>query len=136
MTDNTVLTDLLARVEGARGPDRELDRDLAEALYPELLTRERRVIQNDEFAWLLPAYGITRCERYTASLDAALALVSRALPEANCLGVELVVDKWDGYVSRNNVQSGHWLCEANGKKTAPVAILAALLKALIARSAP
>jgi len=77
MTD---LAELLERVKAATGPDREIDRDLTEALYSDISTRERRVLANDQFAWMHPEYGLVRCEPYTASVDAALALVERVLP--------------------------------------------------------
>ena len=55
MTDRAaLLMDLAERCEKAQGPDRELDREIAEATKPDF--------------WLVPP-------RYTASLDAALSLV-------------------------------------------------------------
>ena len=65
-----------------------------------------------------------------ARLDAALALVERVLPAANCMGVERSPAGWTAYVSRNYVHDGHWLYEAEARPTAPLALLSALLRAL------
>jgi hypothetical protein len=82
------LKGLLERVEGASGPDAVLDRLIVEALQASGLCRE---------CWGLGGYNRGdghRCERcnrtyadpVTDSLDAALALVDRVLPE---MGVAL-----------------------------------------------
>lgn len=73
------LQDLLERVERARGPDRELDVAIAERLYPEICTPSRRGSHHDEPVWQTRD-GLVRCECYTASVDAALALIEKVLP--------------------------------------------------------
>lgn len=115
MTD---LKELLERCKAATGPDRNTDAML------------------HHFA--LDGVGTGNWHdspRYTASVDASLALVERKLPDANCYGVEREPRGWTAYVSRNEVPSGHWLNEATGS-TAPLAILCALLQALISQGSP
>lgn len=70
----TTLDDLIARLEKAEGPDRELDADIAEFLDPDI----------EKFGMRLPTYRITDagiedlkkwrrdfCPSFTASIDAA-----------------------------------------------------------------
>lgn len=129
------LSELLERVRGATGPDRELDDDLLEIVgigYYDY-TRSNYEYRVDEPSKLdlTKAWGHPHP---TASIDAALALTDRCLPDANCKGVEYDPSSgWSAYVSRNNVQNGHWLKEAYAP-TAPLAILDALLSALIAKA--
>ena len=65
------LTDILARLEAATGPDQELDKLIGAALG-----------SNPHITGPVSAagVGITRYDHITASLDAALALVERVLP--------------------------------------------------------
>lgn len=72
---------LIERLEAATGPDRELDRDLTERFYPTVATPDTRA--HGDPAWRHPDFGLVRCEYYTASLDAALALVERVRPGAH-----------------------------------------------------
>ena len=65
----TAITDLMARVEKAEGPDREIDEDLFAALI------DTHGVPTDV------AFLLEGAPRYTASLDAAVALVERMLPE-------------------------------------------------------
>ncbi len=76
---------LLARVEGARGPDRELDARIEAALMQGQRGDHLRALIAAEFAsrkvherefWILRASD-WQAPKYTASLDAALALVER-----------------------------------------------------------
>jgi hypothetical protein len=127
---NSKLKELLERVEKATGPDRDIDFDLAELL--------------DEFAFV-PTFGMagnwykrpvqygltTDVPAYTASIDAAVALVGKVLPG------------WSWVVGRNDTDSEH-MCimgdspqnefESEGSSP-PLAILAAMLRALIAINA-
>jgi len=116
------LTALLERVRSATGPNRELDGYIAILLNDPLSSFEilgRR-------GWAYP--------EYTASVDAALALVERMLPGADpiCLAGEAgrwwaSIDTFDGVG-----EDAEWF------RSAPLAILAALLSALIdkAKSPP
>lgn len=143
------LTSLLDRVRAATKGDREIDARIHHALFP-----DQRVLLD---AGSIrpprrePIYGALRdfpIDGWTdwdgiaitleaapcaTSIDAAVALAERVLPEMNCWGVERKVATYDAYVSRNNVPDGHWLIEALDLKSAPLAMLAAILSALIAR---
>jgi hypothetical protein len=134
------LSELLERVKAATGPDKILDRDILCVIDGWAYEKRAR----DRQPWMYgpkgerrdpPGVGVFGAPRCSASIDAALALTERMLPEANRRGVEQEADGWSAYVSRNGVKSGHWLVESIGK-TAPLAILAALLSALIAQVQP
>lgn len=121
---------LVERLEKATGPDRNLDFAIHEAFFP---MPQERITPNvklpEGFGKDAMSLAMDPRPSYTASLDAAIVLVERVLPEANCYGVEKDPRSWTGYVSRNNVDNGHWLKEAE-HKTAPMALLLALLRAL------
>ncbi|MFD2248889.1 hypothetical protein FHS82_000998 [Pseudochelatococcus lubricantis] len=79
MSDLAALRSLLARVEAAEGPDRELDRDIA------ISFGRPWDYAADWGGWGYGADGM-RIEKpvaqpYTASIDAVVALIDRALPE-------------------------------------------------------
>jgi hypothetical protein len=82
MTRKEQLTALAERVEGLSGPDREVDRDIADALGlgpPADWQREPARFPNgainlDVGCWTSPRGGFIRSSaRYTASLDAAMS---------------------------------------------------------------
>jgi hypothetical protein len=115
------LTELLERVERASGEDNDLDALIGihlagfkptVRLGHELLGNERVVPAN--------------CPRYTASLDAALALVDRVLPGWCKSAVDLRPEPCEGYVW----ERGH-VGNIQGKAPTPaLAVLAAMLRAL------
>lgn len=128
------LTALLARVEAADGPDRELDFQIHAAVFG-------RAINFQDAAGYLFGEGrdekFATCGQLTASLDAALALCGRVLP-----GWTRMVDEnfgigeatvWTGYVFTPKDA----LCaQYEGySKTPSLALLAAMLKALMAQAA-
>ena len=107
-------TPLITRLEEAAEGSRELDELVA------LGTTHPYGIGPSGRAALLP---------YTTSIDAALALASRVLPEMNCTGFDKTPLGVEAYVSLNNVNSGHW-CEIGWHKSSPaLALCAAILKA-------
>ena len=138
----TTLTDLLQRLEEATGPDRELDRDI---LF--------------HFGWTIVPFGQSFGERWvdpegnrtpydpahwpqswpmslTSSIDAALSLVEREIPEAQ--PTIWINDKWSTCQIYGPFYNDHGTkgfkefskCEG---KTAPLAILTALVKSVIAQ---
>lgn len=148
---STALTSLIERVEKLDGPDRETDariwcyfagvkytgHHMAYAPYgghnPQTLVefvrppkRTREVSGNIVHP---------HAEPVTSSIDAAVVLVERVLPAANCYGVEKDPKGIVAYVSRNNVKSGHWLYEGYHSQPA-IALVLALLRALEAGRAP
>ena len=135
------LMELLERVKAATGPDRELDVALEVAFpYDTSISHSHRpssVRGKVTCRYNSGSSGTYGASRYTASIDAALALVERRLPE------------WVVYdLSQNSRHAGDpWGCTlavfygGNPSKnrsaasgydypTAPLAILAALLSAL------
>ena len=127
MPDRAELERLLKRVEGATGPDREID-------------------------WLLTFDGAEAPMEYTASIDAALGLVERCLPgwfwlvrapEDDCrvpgkffANLQSPDYRAEAYEAGGSFRVNH-LAGSEGfayAETPPLAILAALLRALIAQS--
>lgn len=146
MTDHP-LTELLARIESAAEASRELDARLHHALFPDrvVLFDHGSVNPKREASYgQLRDYPIDAWEDwdgvalhigagpYTVSVDAALALVERVLP-----GTEYEITNLYGCAS-----AGLELNGADGPVQArradnniPLAILAALVRALIAKGA-
>lgn len=140
-----ILKDLLDRVKGATGPDRKLDEDIAVWTYPELATFQR----SPSGGWIHPEFGkIAPADGYTSSLDAALALVERRLPGWGCTitlalggGSTATVFAKDGQQfdinGDANISLSEWLDQGNiHLPTAPLAVCAALLSALVADAGP
>lgn len=115
----SLLSHLIARLERATGPDRELDADIA-------LQFDWTECPGDN--WIGPQ-GEIAVPAYTSSIDAAMTLRPAG---ANCSGFDDGPDICDAYWSRNNVKDGHWLVTAEGKTPA----LALCIAALRARSLP
>jgi hypothetical protein len=131
----TSLTELLARVEGATGADRELDADIMIALDPERLNWA-------EYQASLPCGAPSdtiakerrwRAFQYTASIDAALALCERVLP--GCTWELSLGRDEDGLYYIANIQSDDYQSYGNGclRSTSSLTTVAALLKALISQ---
>lgn len=131
------LSSLLERVKAASGPDRELDCAIAIAVDGFFIDGadykgRPKYCYLDERGQNSPGQGhdmLVRC--YTASLDAALALVERAKPA------------WAGLIHLSIAGSGQAAIEARDPcddrtvqefgHTPALALLAALLSALIAQ---
>jgi hypothetical protein len=120
------LTSLSERVEGAGGPDRELDAALACAVDPGRAGYWPNPVIPD--GALVNDNGIMcRAEAYTASLDSALGLVDRVLP-----GAGLLIGRHQTPETRPWARIGPWNAPDATGATLPLAVLAALLKALAA----
>lgn len=140
------LTHLLSRVEGARGPDRELDALICAALRDIAGPADCEYVRAWSGPWVAQAGLVIlqedsghngpnfRPEKYTASLDAALALVERVLPgwtmACDATAPELGID-WELFEPGPD---GSRIVGTHEKH--PLALLAALLKALIAQQPP
>jgi hypothetical protein len=111
MTD---LSQLLSRVEEAQGPNYELEVDIARALEPERLARN------------------SKPPPYTASLDSALALVERAVPDLTCLDQSFVKGNSPAYDVTMWREGSRFVSSAE-HSTPALALLAALLRALISQ---
>lgn len=121
---STELQTLLERVEKATGPNRKIDA-LLWPLAPDF-TRDVS-LTGEEVAWREHA-----SPRYTASLDAALALVERVLPGWTWdIGAESYGASAEGAWAR--VYPRGFMSKGSGNryaKTPTLALLAALLRAL------
>lgn len=132
------LSDLIARVEAATGPDRELDGLMevaarwAQASSVGLKPEHRARWECDAQGWVRSQGTIYPAATFTASLDAALALVERVLPgwfvglqQNRFVGDER---RWTAYITLNDGEH-----EATTYAPA-LALLAALLRALQAKA--
>lgn len=123
------LEELLERVEKATGPSLQLDCEIQVALdiRPDWAVGDTRPLVIRDGHVEVGEYGpglIT--PSYTASIDAALGLVERCLPGKGWQVSELDAGNFVAFVRREPYTP-------KPLATAPLAILAALLRALIAR---
>lgn len=138
MTD---LPTILAQLESAEGPSRELDRDLWEMFDPKDFQRfYYNVKGSSNKAWPAKYKDEWTRERllksapaYTASIDAALGLVERVLGDewnvtiATAYGSVNVIPNDPDSLGVSDPRAGHAYAP-----TIPLAILSALIKAKIA----
>lgn len=124
------LAELLAAVEMAEGPSRELDADLFIVTTPGILNAGRIDRDFGVVGWW-PRDACYQSARevphYTSSVDEALALVERMLP-----GVRVRM----GFEPDGEPDGANWFARIDGPdfysaKLLPLAILAALIRALI-----
>lgn len=124
---------LLARVREAKGPDRQIDADVFEYVDPDFPSLPA--------TFGTGAYTIVTAPLYTASIDAALALVERMLPGWFWRTGKMTAPHWDksqgcyqpywAHIQRTHADHCDRDDEATGyAQTAPLAILSALLRAL------
>lgn len=128
---------LLERLEGATGPDRELDFALGKTLDHVPANAEWQGPEDGSLL-LWPGTqeypGVGTLPSYTASIDAALALVERVLPGWRPSMQQSRAGQFDCYLHSKD-ETG-WLRQSHGEAwTLPLAILIATLKAL-AKSQP
>ncbi len=134
------LTALLDRVRAATGPDRELDADLWWALARDSAERTywRATLGKPQKAPDRLPDGLGRIAvrgrspMASGSIDAALALAERMLPGTARPGFVQQPDRsWHGTILWVEPEDAE--CPEEVAPTAPLAILAALLSALIER---
>lgn len=143
--DLTTLRALKARVDAATGANHRLDADLCEALtYPpnghdatvvwvcdataeELAAEPRWVLmwRDSSGEWMGFAPPLT------ASIDAAVGLVERVLPQRRFIDIEIHPSSADVEISMG--YGDEWSGNDNDR-TAPLAVLSALLTALITQA--
>lgn len=131
-------TELLKRVEAASGPDQEIDCLLAVALDGFFEIEPKwdggpigYGYVNDDGTRIEPGHGGAQLvHRYTASIDAALALVERVLPKL-CPGVSQNVfhGTWSAWLGDQREGAAFIIAEGNHDTSPSLAILAAILKA-------
>ena len=127
------MKDIIERLEEAEIGDREIDVAIAQAIGWQYV-RNCDVGSPHLWGWhgMSPDGRTGPIPAYSTSIDAALALVERMLPDANCWGFDKVPKDVTAYVSRINVNEGHWYFEGV-HKSAQVALLLALFCALQAK---
>ena len=140
------VAELLERVKAATGPDRGLDgliaRDL-EGWVPHFALKGDELTDWPDMGghWHLPDDpDADDCQRapsnepppYTVSIEAALTLAERMLP---CVGIDIHSQCGDG-TQWQVMLTGDKFCVAGLARSFPLAILAALLSALIAKETP
>lgn len=126
VSNKTEIKELMERVRAATGPDRDLDFLIQIHVAHPLTGEEHYTLQDvmNDFA-LLGADGMVIDAPYTASIDAALALVERVLP-----------GRWNeilGAALRGMSKTFHWhiaFPKPGQMDGLPLAILACLLQAL------
>lgn len=148
MTELQELQSLLERVEKAAGPDREIDAAAFQGFDPDFpegaLQMHAGFIDPANFA--TGPYTSVKAPRYTASIDAALALVERVLPgslwhvnrPAEWKGKTkkrrgVLVPAFEGYISLGTIGNADYVSGSAMGHNPALAILAALLKAMIAQ---
>ncbi len=129
------LPTLLQRLRSATGADRSIDREIGLAAGVLFLDEEARLyaIDRDNANRVYGGLGNDILIRhYTASLDAALALVQAKLPGNGEISVTRYSRSegfvWEGEVETTNPKHRWITAEA---PTAPLALLCALVQALI-----
>ena len=125
MTD---LTDLIARVEKLEGPDREVDALLADTFMERAEVNDVR--RWGWVRWRFPGEKGAHKTNFTASLDAALALVERVLPGwgAEFSTMPPTARLFDGQAAGLDYYAEH--------ETIALALILVLLRALESTHAP
>lgn len=120
------LQDLIARLEAATGPDRELDVKIIEAINPG--SRWEPYSPKARIKWLMDesgqrtiCYGKDRIPNYTTSIDAALTLV----PEG--MGWEVGFGRYVPHIG--TVWTGKGKCVGECDSNRAIALCIAALKA-------
>lgn len=119
----TIPAQLIERVERAMGPDRELDLRISMALRPEWWTQFRGQVLSDERLRGILASNENNGweERYTASVDVAVALIEAKLPGR----------MWRLAVGQDRAYAEIYPNEDFGRADTPaLALILALLRAL------
>ncbi|MGX5719875.1 hypothetical protein [Shinella zoogloeoides] len=126
------LSSLIARLEKAEGPDRELDRDIA--LTVDGFVYEKR--GKDAKPWfyhstiggrrqLISPYNSERLPAYTSSIDAAVSLAERVLP-----GRSVMMGWRQSSETKPWARVGHWTDPDATGATPAIALVLATLRAL------
>lgn len=130
------LSELRERVEKACGPSFDLDREIGLLLggWSRVHFAGEWMLQDAEGSVFPDASGAIYDDIYTASVDLALALVERELPGWR-VGFNSDPDRGPVWWASLKRQGDDWKNAPSGyAKTAPLAILLALIVALLALS--
>lgn len=122
------VTELLTRLEAATGPDRELDAML------HVHASDGRLTEYDRYGWVKGPADIGEAPPVTASVDAALALCERVLPD-RLRDFREVLDSDKGRVWVAWLSAYDGTSVSADAPTLPLALLTALVRALQHRRA-
>lgn len=126
------MSDLITRLEEAAEGSRELDEQIHNLLCAsKFRTCIKGLSDKDGGLWMyeFPGHGASSALPVTTSIDAALALAERVLPEMNCIGFDKSPSVVEAHVSRNNVESGHWFVLGEHPSSPALALCIATIKA-------
>lgn len=107
---------------------------LDERILQELGYTPFRVPMDSDTYWAIGGDKNTvlsaKAEAPTASTENAFELMRVVFPDANFYGTEFngFLDQWNAYISRNQVNEGHWLCEGCAKTSAAAICIAILTR--------
>ena len=143
---NDPLVELVERVTALTGPDREIDAMLF-AAFPDpdrvdLATVKKMRAGSEGDGTVLytrtdegGSFFIAAVPAYTASIEAALALMERMLPESRCWFAARQADETGEYSIDLRHGNGTGKLATASHKTFPLAIILALLRALSSQEA-
>jgi hypothetical protein len=133
------LHELLERAKAASGPDRELDAEIEHAARFQRglslgLKPDQIAVWNHVGNGYVESHGTRYASpAYTASIDAAVALISRVLPGLYMWQLEFDDEPTDcPYMARLYTTNGAPSGVSESGPTAPLALIVALLEAKIA----
>ncbi len=130
--DLPTLRSILARLEAATGPDRELDAEIAIALLDAPKLASGKKVRRTDLRASKEGYVHHKADlcysanHYTASIDAAVALIERVLPGAEWSAARNSNGEYFGWI----VSDGMPHCDDH--ETPALVLCTALVKALIA----
>jgi hypothetical protein len=127
------LEELIAALESAKGPSRELDFWLSVRVWE--ISEETDAALEAE-ADEIAIGGRCTAKPFTSSIDAAVALVGRVLPDANCWGIDKDERGIEAHVQRNGVATGHWAKFAEHATSPAIALVLVTVLALSTKEQP
>jgi hypothetical protein len=132
------LSDIIEALEAATEPSRELDEAIAITVLGMRKENHLAAYPDERPVWEFydgnnGGSMEVMVDRFTHSVDAVLRLLTRAIPDANCWGIDKDERGIQAHVQRNGVKSGHWGTFSEHRSSAPIALIIAILKALQAR---
>ena len=93
----TTIPSLIEKLRGLKGPDREVDVAIVQAIYPRIGQCTSHCVGDDPIFWREPYYK-EKCPPLTASLDAVTALIMREMPKCLCdmntFGAAAIYPNW------------------------------------------
>lgn len=128
-----VLHEILRKLHATTNGDRLLDLQIMRVIAGKPIEVDTFWTADDLILWAgeEEVINVRLMPHLTTSIDDALALAQREIPEANCFSIEIDGKIVEASISRNNVKSGHWYHNGYHPRQPAVAILIALFNAKI-----